>query len=749
MGLHSERCVDSCLTQARDTIATPGTRYAGLYQQAIREFQWFEGSDFRDLARSGKASCNALVDRICDAVWLCMADSWAPVALFHLNHEIQHLQYRMALLGPPTASAKGLQQSRRHAGEVAAGRLVDAEIRLMDLYCDQMLMGLEQAVLELVPSELVVLPWELGDRWFGLKEQVMEVCSKSLRAATTFWVRELRSELLRGGGIPPWPSPEALDMISLELPAMSPVVWRARHLLESWLQEITEKEHSLAMADIQACLDLFFDRAQRHPGVRISPLLGASPKAVRLEADSRALADSLVVVFLASASDLVRHRVAGALPGMVEAASSSSEPAEIRADMEEQALRLRKSVVMVEELLQHGGESVLSEELRKVSVCRCTVEAEEIASFGGVRVIVTARDSLGGLLCGGDLPFRIRWQVEASRVVVANLKYIGRGLYAADFDPSAVSRLLTGTVIHVELYGTELPGSPFVMDFLATQWIQCSGSGLEFAMPGRAQHFTICARDGGNGGELRLHGGLKFSVLSQKRSRIPVRIEYSQSEGTYGVTYEVPPPSKAQPYALSLNVELKGGTAVLGSPFLVPFILPSIQVDFPLQHLSGCRLHYDEPYSAAASELDFPSAADGCWVFVCEVNTASNPGCAAIGAFGKLGEVFVDRATHSGSSLYEHNGLFWYWRPGKAFGFASSQDADLAAPQIAPHSLPPRRDQLSWALSSWSGGDRARDNALVSDSLSSWRKRIYLIGKKKRSPRQRVTSISVLPSICE
>lgn len=149
-----------------------------------------------------------------------------------------------------------------------------------------------------------------------------------------------------------------------------------------------------------------------------------------------------------------------------------------------------------------------------------------------------------------------------------------------------------------------------------------------------------------------------------------------------------------------------------------------ILVDVPINEIreAGWRLAYGEPYRTHTT-MDDLEAIEGDFVLV----GASHKGeyKLSLCAMGRreriLNRVAQDKVTFE-------NGAYWYFRPGKAFGFAPNRDVELCAGDTVDEGGEKR---LSWIMSGLSsgpgeGGSRAGMEKHLEDSVE-WVKLIFTL----------------------
>ena len=89
-----------------------------------------------------------------------------------------------------------------------------------------------------------------------------------------------------------------------------------------------------------------------------------------------------------------------------------------------------------------------------------------------------------------------------------------------------------------------------------------------------------------------------------------------------------------------------------------------------------------------------------------------------IGAFGLASEVHRFTVLNK---PHESNGVYWYFTPGKSFGFLGDDTLEQATADIGTTNS---RSRLSWNLSKY-GGYRAGINLRLSETAKKYRKMIF------------------------
>jgi hypothetical protein len=162
--------------------------------------------------------------------------------------------------------------------------------------------------------------------------------------------------------------------------------------------------------------------------------------------------------------------------------------------------------------------------------------------------------------------------------------------------------------------------------------------------------------------------------------------------------------------------------------YIFPVLQAGVLHDFPLAALEEewvCC--YDQPYSHATMTEHFPLVGE--WLFVCAVLEGGDR--AALGAFGQRTEVMMDH-TGSDSLARAHHGAYWYWRPHRAVGFASSAKISLNHADTCDEGA---ADRLSWHFhQSGNGGWRVGDVTGLDKDPKAWRKRVYVWPASALSP---------------
>ena len=89
-----------------------------------------------------------------------------------------------------------------------------------------------------------------------------------------------------------------------------------------------------------------------------------------------------------------------------------------------------------------------------------------------------------------------------------------------------------------------------------------------------------------------------------------------------------------------------------------------------------------------------------------------------LGAFGLASEVHHFTVLNK---PHESNGVYWYFTPGKSFGFLGDDTLEQATADIGDTNP---RSRLSWNLSKY-GGYRVGNNLRLGETVDYYRKRIY------------------------
>ena len=143
----------------------------------------------------------------------------------------------------------------------------------------------------------------------------------------------------------------------------------------------------------------------------------------------------------------------------------------------------------------------------------------------------------------------------------------------------------------------------------------------------------------------------------------------------------------------------------------------------------GCSLCFDALYEEAAYSEDILSCAGPVLFVGAKDERMLRMDCAGydgpyywsqqfiLGAFGLASEIHKFTVLNT---PHESNGVYWYFTPGKSFGFLSDSDLHQATADIG-YTNPYTR--LSWNLSKY-GGYRL-GISIPSDDEYSFRKRIY------------------------
>jgi hypothetical protein len=153
------------------------------------------------------------------------------------------------------------------------------------------------------------------------------------------------------------------------------------------------------------------------------------------------------------------------------------------------------------------------------------------------------------------------------------------------------------------------------------------------------------------------------------------------------------------------------------------------QVVFPFQgvqlnhHLLDdvCQVCQDVPYSHVTTVADIENCKSRGNVFAAAAKSSASPDRLALVAMLLSSDLVTTSSTSSASGPF--NGAFWYYFPGKSFGFASVRSINIYYVDESTSSCEYR---LSWHLDGSSSGWRAGCATEIRDS--SWRKVMYACG---------------------
>ena len=135
----------------------------------------------------------------------------------------------------------------------------------------------------------------------------------------------------------------------------------------------------------------------------------------------------------------------------------------------------------------------------------------------------------------------------------------------------------------------------------------------------------------------------------------------------------------------------------------------------------GCSLCYAAEYDQPTTSEDILSCA-GPVLFVGTQQAYKSSNYWSIGFYlGAFAVVEEVQKTTVLNTPHESNGVYWYFTPGKSFGFLKDDTLQQAAADIGTTNPESR---LSWNLGKY-GGYRAGANIELSDSIGLWRKVIY------------------------
>jgi len=142
-----------------------------------------------------------------------------------------------------------------------------------------------------------------------------------------------------------------------------------------------------------------------------------------------------------------------------------------------------------------------------------------------------------------------------------------------------------------------------------------------------------------------------------------------------------------------------------------------VLLDLPENFLNeGWIKHYDAPYAHRTTLENLqgvPSSAE--YVFV---GARGPSGRIALGAVG-LRHIVLNRTTENNTR--EDNGVYWYLRDGRAFGFAPNASINLSSADITTSE---ESERLSWLVDVGHGGWRAGATKHLYED-SNWRKLLY------------------------
>ena len=147
------------------------------------------------------------------------------------------------------------------------------------------------------------------------------------------------------------------------------------------------------------------------------------------------------------------------------------------------------------------------------------------------------------------------------------------------------------------------------------------------------------------------------------------------------------------------------------------FAMPAgVLTDLPANYLdSDWVKHYDEQYDHRTKDDSFDTIPAGAtYIFV----GARDPdGKIVVGAIGERSVVLQETSLNQPN---EHNGLYWYFTKGKAFGFSPTDEIECSSADVHDKN---NNQRLSWHLTG-SGGYRAGSNCDL-NSDKKYRKLVY------------------------
>jgi hypothetical protein len=152
----------------------------------------------------------------------------------------------------------------------------------------------------------------------------------------------------------------------------------------------------------------------------------------------------------------------------------------------------------------------------------------------------------------------------------------------------------------------------------------------------------------------------------------------------------------------------------------VAFPFQGVQLNYPLLD-DVCQVCQDVPYSHITSVADIENCKSRGNVFAAAAKASASPDRLALVAMLLSSDLITTSSSSSASGPF--NGAFWYYYPGRSFGFASERSIDLRYVDILTSSCEYR---LSWHLDGSNTGWRAGCATDIRDSL--WRKVLYACG---------------------
>eukprot|EP00873_Tetraselmis_striata_P001298 jgi/Tetstr1/421562/TSEL_012506.t1 len=742
--------------------------YAVLHEQAAAEVSWFEGAGMGDLVAAGRATCNGLVGRVNRLFLDYIRSTWDTDAVRGMAVRAAADAVGRALPGMMQAY---MAQLRALRARLAAA--VPAEAVLLPEELEARWFGLAETLLE----ECAAFLSQTEAFWV---QQVRAVLSR--RMPQPEWPSPGAVALLSGAAPMFQLSrfPRFIEAVMSRLGTVlagehrSSTVASVEAFVDRFFDELQPNPHvTLApdflaspasvrvRCDTAALVDTLLLVFMRHGTALVQRWL--LPELEDAAADLDAWHEAC-----GAEREALRERAADVESALrqVRQLLPAEPPRGTGASSGEQQSQLRGG----------GGD------LQAVSIAHCKVSGEclqrgVLVAGQSAELTIWAGDFEGAPLTVGDMPFAVSvyssqssesaesgasdtkdprlsaTDDEVPLVTTAAQWDSDAGLYRAHLlMPPGPAATVSSVGVTVELHGTALAGSPFqlVLTRVAAEACSASGSGLEYAEPGQAAsvsvHFADVCGSSVPGSGASLEAALVVAPSAGRPAEIDTKTfehdavdaapatmrsvsgrawveEMNGGAGDAVVRFTVDEAERLSEVGLAVRLY---GRHIAGSPFRVPVKLaplglaPGVLRRLPLSALGDeWALAYDAPYSHATMVGDFPACGE--WLFVCAVLEGEST--AALGAFGRRDEVARDH-TGSDSVAAPHHGAFWYWRPGRAVGFAPNGRIALNHADTCDEGA---EERLSWHFhQSGNGGWRVGGvKGLEKDPLK-WRKRVYV-----------------------
>ncbi len=149
--------------------------------------------------------------------------------------------------------------------------------------------------------------------------------------------------------------------------------------------------------------------------------------------------------------------------------------------------------------------------------------------------------------------------------------------------------------------------------------------------------------------------------------------------------------------------------------------IQGVELNIPLLD-DVCQVCQDVPYSHVTTVADIENCKSRGNVFAAAAKSSASPDRLALVAMLLSSDLITTSSTSSASGPF--NGAFWYYFPGRGFGFASVRSISLN--YYTDDSSSSCEYRLSWFLYASEGGYRA--GCATNIYGSSWRKVMYACG---------------------